>query len=131
MSVITNQKVQPPSSQPLKPMPDKIMFQFNSCDGYMKRSFLREGWVENNSSTVNCLSTVKWEYSDAVQAIKSLRPNQLFNHFPDSREITTKQGLNKTLNSISQPGTDIYDFYPRSYDLSEYSQVDAFTDDFT
>ncbi len=66
-----------------------------------------------------------------MHAIKSLRPNQLFNHFPDSRELTTKQGLNKTLNAISQPGTDIFDFYPRSYDLSDNSQVDAFAEDFT
>lgn len=32
---------------------------------------------------------------------------------------------------MTEPGVDVFDFYPRSYDLSEYNQLDSFTDDFT
>ena len=34
------------------------------------------------------------------------------------------------MSSISEPGIDTFDFYPRSYDLSEYQQLEAFCDDF-
>ena len=59
-----------------------------------------------------------------------MRANQFYNHFPLSRELTTKQGLNKNLNNITMPGVDIYNFYPRCFDLSDPRQVDLFTDEF-
>lgn len=97
----------------------------------MKRAFFRKGWCEHTSAQFVHTCSVKWEYSDAATSVKTLRPSQFYNHFPDSRDLTTKQGLNKTLNAITQPGVDIFDFYPRSYDLSEYAQVEAFSEDFT
>lgn len=77
------------------------------------------------------LWTVKWEFSDQPDTYKSLKPNQFYNHFADSRELTTKQGLNSILNSITQPGIDIFKFYPRCYDLSDGKQADSFKEDFT
>jgi hypothetical protein len=73
---------------------------------------------------------VKWDYSDSHFDYSKQMPHQLFNHFPDTRELTTKQGLNKNLNSITQPGTDVSDFYPRCYDLSNPRQLDLFMTDF-
>ena len=75
--------------------------------------------------------TVKWEYSDSSKDVyKLLNSNQFYNHFPDSRELTTKQGLNTNLQNITLPGVDIYNFYPRCYDLSDQRQIDLFQDDF-
>ena len=59
-----------------------------------------------------------------------MKANQFYNHFPSSRELTTKQDLNQNLNNITAHGVDIFDFYPRCYDLSDSRQVDLFTDDF-
>ena len=78
------------------------------------------------------LFNVKWEFSDSSNqdVYKNLRSNQFYNHFPDSRELTTKQGLNQNLHNITLPGVDIYSFYPRCYDLSDKRQFDLFEDDF-
>jgi tubulin monoglycylase TTLL3/8 len=56
--------------------------------------------------------------------------NQFFNHFPDTRELTTKEGLNRNLYSITEPGVDVHSFYPRSYDLSQRKQFEEFLQDF-
>ena len=77
------------------------MYSFNSKDYYMRRAFNRIGWTESAQAQFSHTASVKWDYSDSTQAIKSLRPLQFYNHFPDSRELTTKQGLNKTLNAIT------------------------------
>ena len=77
------------------------------------------GWVQNAGHGSH-LFNVKWEYSDSNQDVyKVLRSNQFYNHFPDSRELTTKQGLNQNLHNLTMPGVDIYSFYPRCYDLSD------------
>lgn len=67
----------------------------------MKRAFLRKGWVESTAQYSQTCS-VKWEYSDISTSVKTMRETQFYNHFPDGRELTTKQGLNKNLNAITQ-----------------------------
>lgn len=44
--------------------------------------------------------------------------------------MTTKQGLNKHLNAITEPGVDVAAFYPRCYDLSDSKQQDMFINDY-
>jgi len=66
---------------------------------------------------------VKTEYNN-------LRTFQFYNHFSNSRELTTKQGLNKNLYSILAHDKNVYEWYPRSYDLSDQRQIEAFIDDF-
>ena len=96
-----------------------IVFSFRSKDAFMKRAMLAKGWVAS-SGHANHLFNVKWEYSDANQDIyTNLSNNQFYNHFPDGRELTTKQGLNKNLHNVTIPGVDIFNFYPRCYDLSD------------
>ena len=79
----------------------------------------------------NGLFTVKWEYTDSTESYKHLKSHQFYNHFPDSRKITTKQGLNQTLNQITLPGHDIFSIYPRCFDLSDQRQADLFKDEFS
>ena len=103
---------------------------FKSRDGFIKRAGLSKGWIDN-TVTGSFLWNVKWEATDSnPDTYKLMKANQFYNHFPSSREITTKQGLNQNLNNITHPGVDIYDFYPRCYDLSDPRQVDLFTDEF-
>ena len=56
----------------------------------MKRAMLAKGWVAS-SGHANHMFNVKWEYSDANQDIyTNISNNQFYNHFPDTRELTTK-----------------------------------------
>lgn len=108
---------------------DKIVFILNSRDPYLRRAALKKGWFENpivNSQFFD----LKWDYNDNQPEYNTMRPNQFYNHFPDGRELTTKQGLNKNLNNITEYGIDIYKFYPRCYDFSDVKQIDAFVEDF-
>lgn len=118
-------------------MNDAIIFQSHGRDTYFKRACLRkkesEGtWVENTTSGSN-IFTVKWHYHDSSASIvdyNRLKPHQLFNHFRETRELTTKQGITKNLNSITKPGVDVSQFFPRSYDLSDKREIDLWIADF-
>ena len=108
----------------------KITFTVNQRDPYLKRAALKKGWIEiHNNSGFHF--TVKWDYTDSMsQNIYGLmKSDQFYNHFPGSRELTTKQGLNTHMNAISTIGEDVSSFYPRGYDLSENRQVDMFLED--
>jgi len=83
-----------------------------------------------NSNPSSGLFSVKWDYGDSSVDYNKLKPHQLFNHFPDTRELTTKQGLTKNLNSITMSGSNVKEFFPRSYDLSDRAQIDLFIHDF-
>jgi hypothetical protein len=113
---------------------DHIVFQSNARDTYFKRAALRkqaaEGiWLENPVPSSHFFS-VKWDYGDSSFDHNKVKPHQFFNHFPDTRELTTKQGLNKNLNAITAPGVDVASFYPRCFDLSDPRQLDLFISDF-
>lgn len=115
-------------------MDDKIVFQSNGKDNYFKKAALRKGlaesiWVENSLHS-SYHYTVKWEYDDTKLHYTKMKQHQFVNHFPDSRELTTKQGLTKNLNSLTEAGTDVYSFFPRSYDLSDRGEVDLWIKDF-
>ena len=104
-----------------------FVLSFRSQDKWFKRAAFARGWVENAGHGSH-LFNVKWEYSDTKDqdTYKMLKSNQFYNHFPDSRELTTKQGLNQNLHNVTLPGVDIFNFYPRCYDLSDQRQVDLF-----
>ena len=110
---------------------DQIVFQSNGRDTYFKRAALRkEGiWLENPVSS-SYFYTVKWDYGDTNLVYDRMKPHQFVNHFPDTRELTTKQGLTKNLNQVTEIGTDVNSFFPRSYDLSERREVDLWVQDF-
>ena len=97
-----------------------IVFAIRSQDKFIKRAAEAKGWVMNSAANNVLMFNVKWEYSETDKDVyKLLKSNQFYNHFPDSRELTTKQGLNQNLHNLTLPGVDIYDFYPRCYDLSD------------
>lgn len=115
-------------------MKDKIVYQSNTRDTYFKRAAERKSkgegiWVENPIQS-SYFFNVKWDYGDSKFDYSKCKPHQFFNHFPDTRELTTKQGLNKNLNSLTEPGVDVAQFYPRCFDLSEPKQLDLFIADF-
>lgn len=71
-----------------------VVLSIRSQDKWFKRAAEAKGWVVNPGSG-SLMFNVKWEYSETNKDVyKTLRNNQFYNHFPDSRELTTKQGLN-------------------------------------
>lgn len=59
-----------------------------------------------------------------------LRPWQLFNHFQNNTEITTKSGLCRTLYNNTSPQMKTDRWFPRCYDLSQAGQTDDLVDDY-
>jgi hypothetical protein len=86
------------------------------------------GWIEN--ITKNNLFHVKFDISDIAQ--EKVSAKQMYNHFPDNRELTTKAGLCKNLwyNCSYESQLNVSEFFPRCYDISDAKQADAFRDDF-
>ena len=107
----------------------------NGRDTYFKRAAQRKAeregiWLENPISS-SYFFHLKWDYCDSNINFEKIRPLQYVNHYPDSRELTTKSGLTKNLNSVSVPGIDLLgEIMPRSYDLSDTRQMDMFLADF-
>lgn len=113
---------------------DLLIFQSNGRDTYFKRAAQRRGeaeglWIENPMKN-SFMFNVNWDYGDAKVDAKRLSSFQFCNHFPDTRELTTKQGLTKNLNSITLPGANPATFFPRSYDLGDSKQLELFLADF-
>ena len=111
--------------------PDLIVFQNNARDNFFKLAAERKSdlWIQNHISS-SYFYRVKWDYHDKGFDYTKLKHHQMFNHFPDTRELTTKQGLTNNLSQLTEPGVSIDSFFPRSYDLSKPSQLDLFIADF-
>lgn len=67
---------------------------------------------------------VKFEVQDQQSDYSHLRGFQIFNHFPNNSEITTKAGLTKNLYGCTIPDLKVDSFFPRCFDLSDIKQSD-------
>jgi Tubulin-tyrosine ligase family/IQ calmodulin-binding motif len=96
---------------------------------FMRRALKRLGWIENKNFNSQAYH-LKWCYNDSDYDYKNLKPGQLYNHFPNNRELTTKSGLSKNLRNITDFKVNIDKFFPRSYDLGENSQIKELIEDY-
>ena len=114
---------------------EQLIFKSIGRDTYFKRAAQRAGaengglWIENPMRQ-SYMFNVHWDYGDSKIDAKRLQQFQFCNHFPETRELTTKQGLTRNLNSITMPGVNPDSFFPRSYDLSDPKQLELFMIDF-
>jgi len=60
----------------------------------------------------------------------TLKNGQLYNHFPNNNEITTKSGLCNCISNITSHKVNWEKFYPRCYDFSINQQIENFKSDF-
>ena len=90
---------------------DKL-FIINSQDDYIRRALTRLGWIENKNHLSNAFH-LKWTFSDTEADYKTLKPGQMFNHFPNNRDLTTKSGLCNRLRGVSTYGVKVDDFFLR------------------
>lgn len=96
---------------------------------YLRKILISRGWLENTHLTSQAFD-LKWTNNDNESDYKSLRTGQLYNHFSNNRELTTKFGLHKNLRQVMDYGTNIDEFFPRTYDLGDSTQVLEFTKDY-
>jgi hypothetical protein len=63
----------------------------------------------------------RFNIGDLEGAASDLKMNQIYNHFPANREITTKGGLCKNLWNTCHAEIENRpeNYFPRCYDLSE------------
>ena len=108
---------------------DTCVFILHSQDDFIRRAFKRRGWYENkvlNSTAFH----LKWTYTDSESDYRALRPGQYFNHFPNNRKLTTKNGLNSIFRLNCDYSLRPSAFYPRTYDLGDANQVDELRADY-
>ena len=96
---------------------------------FFRKVLLSKGWVENTHASSQAYD-LKWTFNDCDQDYKFLKPGQFFNHFQGNRELTTKSGLLKNLRSLMEYGSNVDEFYPRSYDLGDTIQIQEFQQDY-
>ncbi|KAF4754602.1 Tubulin tyrosine ligase-like, member, partial [Perkinsus olseni] len=114
-------------SKPKTAMSRKRVFIVKGGYNDLKEALLRRGWVENLDSKSTSFD-LKWTLNAKDIDYIALKDGQMANHFGRNREITTKTGLTSNLrNSYSVHNlTDMNDYYPRTYDLSDPQDVGDF-----
>ena len=89
---------------------------------FMRRSLKKRGWVENKNSNSQAFH-LKWCISDCEYDYKNLKQGQIYNHFLNNRELTTKSGIAKNLRNITDCKINVDKFFPRCYDLGDNLQI--------
>jgi hypothetical protein len=106
------------------------VFLFDSPDDHVRAELTRRGWVENPVRTSG-LFDLKWVATDTDEDYATLGPYDWINHFQNNRELTQKAGLLRCLRQLHvSEQSPIDSFFPRSYDLSEPTEVADFVLDF-
>lgn len=91
----------------------------------------RENWVFNYDIKIHGKFDVWLDVGDNNDIFEILQDHQIYNHFPNNSELTTKAGLSKNLlTNISEASIHPDLYYPRTYDFGEQKQIDEFMQDF-
>ena len=111
-----------------KDKPRANQFTYNSQDEHIRRALKKFGWVESSSSS--SISQFNWVYTDQEAHYRTLREGQYYNHIPNNRELTTKNGLMNNFRTCLQPGLEIEQFFPRCYDVGNIEHSREFREDY-
>ena len=96
----------------------------------LRQALKDRGWIENTQHNSVCFD-FKWSTRIDRIDYKSLLDFQLVNHFENCSLLTTKIGLCKNLkNLMMYNNVNINKFYPRSFDLSDISDMADFISEF-
>lgn len=106
----------------------KIICQTISVQPFMRRAVQKMDWQESLFEK-DTRFHIKFDVADIDVKVK---PNQIYNHFPGNRELTTKAGLAKNLwfNCQYETQLKISEIFPRCYDLSDTKQCEHFIEDY-
>lgn len=124
----------PISSTPIKPLqkiqsPEKLYIIIGGYED-LKEALKKRGWVENlNPQSI--FFDFKWTLKIKDIEYTKLKDHQIVNHFEKNGCLTSKVGLCRNLkNLIGSEQTDIYEFYPRCYDLEDSNEFEDFIEEF-
>eukprot|EP00746_Dinoflagellata_sp_MGD_P142823 gnl/MRDRNA2_/MRDRNA2_75738_c0_seq1.p1 gnl/MRDRNA2_/MRDRNA2_75738_c0~~gnl/MRDRNA2_/MRDRNA2_75738_c0_seq1.p1 ORF type:complete len:2073 (+),score=350.92 gnl/MRDRNA2_/MRDRNA2_75738_c0_seq1:285-6221(+) len=110
----------------------KKVFVLEGPDDHIKQALFRRAtpWVENRAPN-STLWDLKWCTTDCDEDYKRLEETDLYNHFQNNRELTTKAGLARNLRNFSiEEHVDIEAFCPRTYDMSKECEREDFVLDY-
>ena len=110
-----------------------IICQSWDAEPYYRRAAKRLGWQQvPQQKDPRQPFHIRFNVSDLEGAGTDVKPNQIYNHFPCNRELTTKAGLCKNLwfNCFAEQEHRTSLVFPRCYDLSDGRQVEQFVADF-
>ncbi len=71
-----------------------------------------------------------YDIAPSIEVLSDLRSYQRVNHFPETSEITRKDGLARNLNQMQKHFASEYNFFPRSWVLpAQASAFHAYADE--
>lgn len=111
---------------------DEGTLVFNITGPYqtVRQCLLDRGWVENPDPESPCYD-FKFALKGQELQYKSLRKDQIVNHFPKNGEVCTKVGLCRNLkNLVWFDSVHIDTFFPRCFDLGNPDEHADFVDEF-
>lgn len=73
---------------------------------------------------------LRWVAQDKQSDYDSLAPDQYINHFQNHKELTSKSFLKKNLENFHDGDLQIFDYFPRAYDLSFPQQSKSLLKDY-
>ncbi|CAD8173431.1 unnamed protein product [Paramecium pentaurelia] len=100
------------------------VFCFNSQDEYIRRCLQRHGWLETPCNQQ--IFDLKWVYTDNPDDFKTLLDGQFYNHFSNTKELTTKSCLLTNFKNQCEYGYDTSTFFPRAFDLGNATDREDF-----
>eukprot|EP00747_Dinoflagellata_sp_TGD_P060983 gnl/TRDRNA2_/TRDRNA2_152311_c2_seq2.p1 gnl/TRDRNA2_/TRDRNA2_152311_c2~~gnl/TRDRNA2_/TRDRNA2_152311_c2_seq2.p1 ORF type:complete len:1616 (+),score=224.25 gnl/TRDRNA2_/TRDRNA2_152311_c2_seq2:71-4918(+) len=107
------------------------VFVLDGPDDHIRQALQRRlDWVEN-PVPASMFWSLKWCTTDCEDDYQSLQDGDLYNHFQNNRELTTKVGLLRSLQQLAvDEQVDIDSFFPRCYDMGVVSEREDFVLDF-
>jgi len=114
-----------------------MVFSLDGPDEHIRQALLRRGcygscmqWVENKVPG-SVFWNLRWCSTDSEEDYRHLHEGDLYNHFQNNRELTTKAGLARSLRQLSvEFQVDIDSFFPRCFDMSVAIEREEFVLDF-
>jgi len=96
----------------------------------IKEELVKRGWVENPDFE-DSVFDAKFVLKTSDIEYKSLRREQVVNHFSKASAITTKVGLMRSLLTLKWfENVEIDSFFPRCYDLNDLDELEDWVEDF-
>jgi tubulin monoglycylase TTLL3/8 len=103
---------------------------FMSTYPIIRDELIKRGWVENPDFEDGVFDA-KFVLKTSDIEYKTLRREQLVNHFSKASAITTKVGLMRSLLTLKWfENVEIDSFFPRCYDLNDLDELEDWVEDF-
>lgn len=109
---------------------DRKIFIIKGGYDDIREALISRGWFENPDNESPCFDFLFCVKTSDVD-FENLERHQKVNHFNFPGPLSSKSGLCRNLrNMIWEEKVDVDEFYPRCYDLRDFSDFHNFIEDF-